>query len=97
MPQIIKNKIDVLEYREGQAGTVEIYDIVVKTERGKGIGRQLVNELIEETKAKRVYAFCRSYNKNAHLFYEKLGFKGYDLPNFYEDSSAKIYIYETSQ
>jgi ribosomal protein S18 acetylase RimI-like enzyme len=97
MQKITKNKVDYLVYRIGMAGTVEIFDIAVKSERQKGIGRELVQTLIAKTNPKRVYAFCRSTNESAHKFYDRLGFIGYDLPNFYEDGDAKIFIYETSK
>jgi RimJ/RimL family protein N-acetyltransferase len=97
MLKITLNEIDFLEYRKGQADTLEIYDIVVQSRRGIGIGTELIRQMLEKENPQRVYAFCRSTNKNAHRFYKKLGFKGYHLSDFYPDGDAKIFIYETSK
>lgn len=95
MQKISKNKIDYLEYRKGMADTLEIYDIAVMSERGKGIGTSLVKELIKKENPKIVYAFCRESNKLAHSFYRKFGFKGTVINNFYGEESGIIFVYET--
>lgn len=97
MPKIIHRKVDVLDYRDGSGGTIEIYDIVVNSERGVGRGEALFRELLEKENPKRVFAFCRDDNTNAHAYYERLGFKGTHLPAFYPDGGAIIYVYEASQ
>lgn len=97
MQKIVVNKIDFLEYRKGMANTIEIYDIAVMSKRGVGIGTKLINQLIEKENPKIIYAFCRISNELAHRFYEKFGFKGTVVNNFYGDESAIIFIYETSK
>ena len=97
MQKIVKNKIDYLKYRKGMADSIEIYDIAVMSERGKGIGTSLIQELIEKENPKTVYAFCRESNKLAHSFYRKFGFKETFINNFYGDEGAIIFVYETSK
>lgn len=97
MPTIVKNKNDILEYRLGNAGTVEIFDIVVRSERQRGVGRSMIQELIEKESPSTIYAFCRASNANAHHFYRKVGFREVDIGEFYEDGRAKLFIYETSK
>lgn len=89
---------DFLTYREGSGGTVEIYDIAVTTERGKGYGRRLVEMMLEKLKESAgggvhtVYAITRCDNLIAREFYAKLGFKiiAY-LPGFYREGDAVMY------
>lgn len=89
----IGNQKDYLHYRKGSGDTIEIYDIAVRTERGKGTGRNMFKSLLKVTKPERVFAITRKSNHIAQKFYEALGFKGYDLPEFYPDESAMIYIW----
>jgi ribosomal protein S18 acetylase RimI-like enzyme len=96
MKEIIINKTDKLVYRKGSGDTIEIYDIAVYSERCVGNGRALFNKLLEEVKEKRIFAITRKENFDAQMFYHKLGFEGYDLPNFYSDGNAMIFIYERS-
>ena len=51
--------------------------------RGKGIGKKLVNELIDDAnhwyerrngKARKLYLLTHEDNKSAHIFYERVGF-----------------------
>lgn len=87
---------DFLVYREGSGKSVEIFDIQVGTERGIGLGRQLINELLRrirdtsEWKYKNislVYAITRESSHIAKQFYYKVGFRvvGY-LHDFYQDT-----------
>lgn len=82
---------DYLSFREGSGGTVEIFDIAVNSERRKGVGKKLVNILLnqldkEADKPPTVFAVCRSTNKIAHLFYEAVGFRIVaNLFDFYKD------------
>lgn len=94
MQRIELNKVDHLDYRQGSGKTVEIFDIAVYSERQKGVGREMFNILLEKTKATRIFAITRKENTVAQAFYSKLTFKGYDLPRFYPDGDAMIYIYE---
>jgi len=95
--KITLNKIHELDYRWGHGRTVEIFNIVVKTERGRGYGTTMLEKLIKISRGrgmKRIYAFTRKENEPAHRFYEKNGFIGTDLINFYPDGDAKIFIKE---
>lgn len=94
---ITRNQVDHLIWRFGQGNTAEIFDIVVYTERNKGVGTSMVKQAISELrkfKVRRLFAFTRKENHSAHGFYEKLGFVGTDVPNFYPDGDAKIYVKE---
>lgn len=68
---------DFLVYREGMGGTVELFDIAVMSERGKGIGRKLVNSLIRRVQGEylEIFAITRISNTVAQQFYEALGFR----------------------
>lgn len=92
------NKIDkngdYLLWRESYGDTIEIVDIAVYSERQKGVGRSMFEEL---DKTKNIFAFCRDTNEGAIAFYKKLGFKGTFVPNFYKDSNAYIFIHEASK
>lgn len=77
---------DFLIYRDGSGGTVEIFDIVVNSERRKGRGRLLVDTLLKrvEGRVRLVWAITRAENFIAQQFYEKLNFKVVaNLRNFY--------------
>lgn len=92
--KITKNKVDYLVYRKGQEHTLEIYDIAVRSERGKGIGRSMVEEMIEKENPRIVYAFTRKTNEIAREFYKALGFTELKVMNFYPDGPAIMVIYE---
>lgn len=94
MHKIVINKVDYLVYRKGSGDTIEMYDIAVYSQRGVGNGAKLFNKMLAKTKEKRIFAITRKENFAARCFYEKLGFLGYELPNFYPDGDARIYIYE---
>ena len=65
-------------------GLFELDRICIMTKaRGKGIGKKLVNELIDDAnywyrnrngKARKLYLLTHEDNKNAHIFYERVGF-----------------------
>jgi ribosomal protein S18 acetylase RimI-like enzyme len=66
---------DFLDYREGSGGSIEIFDIQVGSERGKGKGRRLIEALFSRLKPEtRVWAITRAENEVAQKFYEKLCF-----------------------
>lgn len=96
MQKIVKNNQDVLKYRDGMGGTIEIFDIVVRTQRSIGIGSRMIQELIEKENPSVVYAFCRKENVHAHNFYKKNGFRPVDIGQFYSDGCAIMFIYEAS-
>ena len=93
--KIIKNQVDVLEYKIGYCGEIEIEDIKVMSKRRKGIGREMFNELLK-LNPKTVYAFTRKSNELGRVFYKSLGFKELELPNFYSEENAIMVIYENS-
>ncbi len=67
---------DFLEWRRGHGGTIEIVDIVVRSERRKGRGRLLVQRLFAELNPhEHVYAITRAENRIAQEFYHALGFR----------------------
>lgn len=80
---------DYLISRDGGGKTVEIYDIVVGSERRTGKGRLLVDRLIKnhETDGTRlIWAITRSTNFISQLFYESLNFRVVGvLRDFYRD------------
>lgn len=85
---ILDHPDDYLDYREGSGSTVEIYDICVGTERGKGRGRYLVQLLLQMVPpgTRLVWAITRGGNFIAQEFYEKLGFRVVGtLRNFYQE------------
>lgn len=82
---------DCLYYREGSGGTVEIFDVVVGSERRVGRGRQLVAELFRrlEPDGAFVWAFTRADNEIAHQWYRALGFREVArLVDFYGQSGT---------
>lgn len=86
---------DTLILEIGTGGVAEIYDIVVFTERGKGVGTDMVNEAIEICKKLgigRLFAITRDTNTQAQKFYKKLGFYGVPLVGFYPDGNALMFI-----
>lgn len=87
------NGQDYLVWRPGSGGTAEIFDIAVNTERQKGVGRDMVEELKRTTSASRIFAITRASNSGACRFYKKIGFKlCANLPKFYEDEDAEMYL-----
>lgn len=93
---VIDNADGFLVHRAGSGGTVEIFDIAVTTERRKGAGRKLIQELFATLDpATRVFAITRAENLIAQKFYEALGFDGIPLRRFYSDDrriDAVMYI-----
>ena len=90
--KITRNKgKDFLVYREGQNNTTEIYDLAVMSERRKGIGTELIDEL--KSKGGNVYAFMRRSNGRAKAFYENNGFRAYHIPRFYPDEDAYLMLW----
>jgi len=87
---------DFLVWREGSGGSVEIFDIQVGSERGKGKGRELVRLLREEVggRSMLIWAITRERNKIAIQFYGALGFRlvGW-LRKFYKDTNEDALLY----
>ncbi len=69
--------------------------VVDKDYRKMGIGKNLVNEMMntcKENNVSKIYLEVREDNISAISFYEKLGFEFENLrPNYYGDINAKIY------
>ena len=58
-----------------------IQDIIIKEEfRGKGLGKLLINKLIQESKEKNCYKIILNCNPDVSQFYQKIGFskKGFE-------------------
>lgn len=90
--KITRNKIDILEYRKGQNNTTEIFDLVVNTQRSRGTGTEMINELKKKVGGN-IYAFMRASNNQAHKFYVRNGFTPIRIPNFYPDESAYMMLW----
>ncbi len=85
---------DFLEYRDGSGGTVEIFEIVVRSKRRTGIGRALVQSLVDTVQGHThlIFALMRSSNLIAHDFYQGLGMQVIArLPSFYVEEDAVMY------
>lgn len=88
------NGLDYLYYRRGSGTTVEIFDIAVMSERGKGIGRSMVEELKKRVHptTRLIWAITRADNEGARKFYAAIGFREMaTLPQFYSGSDAVMY------
>ncbi len=80
-----------LTWRIGPGRTVEIVNIVVTGNRRSGIGRSMVNLLLQEIPrtTSMVYAQTRISNTIAHQFYEGCGFRLIGrLHYFYRDADG---------
>lgn len=85
---------DHLIHRPGSGGTWEIFDIVVRSRRGVGIGRSMVEQLISELTddIHLLYAITCESNGIARDFYNALGFRRIGtLERFYGDEDAIMY------
>lgn len=94
---ISRNGVDHLIYQLSPGGTAELVDIAVYSERGKGVGTEMLNEAIAELNklgVNRFYAFTRQNNRLAQSFYAKNGFVGTVIPNFYHDGNGIVYVKE---
>lgn len=88
---------DRLDWRWGSGGTIEIFDIVVGSERRNGRGRRLVNKLLneiagmpEDSRPTFVWAITRADNRIAQEFYAELKFKVVaPLYDFYHVANAE--------
>jgi ribosomal protein S18 acetylase RimI-like enzyme len=67
---------DFLEWRRGSGNTIEIYDIVVNSERRTGKGRLMLSMLLRAVRPQdaTVFAITRTENKIAQDFYLACGF-----------------------
>ena len=82
---------DRLLWRRCAGGAVEIVDIVVGSERGKGRGTWLINELKEQADTHFIFAFVRASNEHAIRFYAKNGLQKLgEIQGFYADENAVI-------
>lgn len=84
------NGKDFLVYREGSGGTIEIFEILVQSDRRVGTGTKLIEQLISENPDKKIFAFTRYENVNARKFYIKNGFMEIAIRNFYPDGDAVL-------
>ena len=85
-------------------GLFELDRICILSEaRGKGVGRKLVNRLVSDAriwyeevgeKIRKLYLLTHEDNKNAHAFYEKVGFV-HDATlkdHYYENQDERVYV-----
>ena len=84
-------------------GFFELDRICILSEaRGKGVGRKLVDKLIdnaskwyenESEKIRKLYLLTHEDNKNAHSFYEKVGFSHETTlkDHYYRDQDERVY------
>jgi len=75
---------------------------ILKEARGKGIGRGLVNTLVEDaknwyqeqgSKIRKLYLLTHEENVSAHLFYERVGFQ-HEVTlkdHYYENQDERLY------
>lgn len=97
---VLNGGADYLVWRDGSGGTVEIWDINVGTDRRRGIGRQLIRELLERVprEVKVVWAVARADNIIAKQFYEALRFRiAGNLWRFYSGNTtvdAVVYAFD---
>ena len=85
-------------------GLFELDRICILSEaRGKGVGRKLVDKLIdnaskwyenESEKIRKLYLLTHEDNKNAHSFYEKVGFSHETTlkDHYYKDQDERVYV-----
>ena len=75
---------------------------ILGNSRGKGIGKKLVDALIDDAKgwyinrnkqARKLYLLTHEDNTNAHLFYEKVGFKHETTlkDHYYKNQDERVY------
>ena len=84
-------------------GLFELDRICILSEsRGKGIGSQLVDKLVDDAKGwyreqgestRKLYLLTHEDNINAHIFYEKTGFKHETTleSHYYADKGERVY------
>ena len=76
--------------------------VILKEARGKGLGKQLVNELIKDAnkiygksgfKLRKLYLLTHFDNKEAHSFYEKVGFSHETTlkRHYYDEKDEHVY------
>lgn len=86
--RITLNDTDYLEYRDASGGTIELYDIAVMSERQRGIGKQLIQMMLDREKPRFVYGFTRISNNIARIFYQKQGYAEILVPSMYAEEDA---------
>ena len=75
---------------------------ILRNSKGKGTGEKLVDALIEDArgwymdrneKARKLYLLTHEDNTNAHLFYEKVGFKHETTlkDHYYKNQDERVY------
>ena len=84
-------------------GLFELDRICILSEsRGKGVGSKLVNKLVDDAKdwykkkggcIRKLYLLTHEDNFNAHLFYEKIGFKHESTleSHYYKGKDERVY------
>jgi ribosomal protein S18 acetylase RimI-like enzyme len=76
---------------------------ILSEARGKGVGKKLVDKLIDNAskwydkegeKIRKLYLLTHEDNKNAHSFYEKVGFSHETSlkDHYYKDQDERVYV-----
>ena len=85
-------------------GLFELDRICILSEaRGKGVGKKLVDKLIDNAskwydkegeKIRKLYLLTHEDNKNAHSFYEKVGFSHETTlkDHYYKEQDERVYV-----
>ena len=85
-------------------GLFELDRICILSEaKGKGVGKKLVDKLIDNAskwydkegeKIRKLYLLTHEDNKNAHSFYEKVGFSHETTlkDHYYKDQDERVYV-----
>jgi len=85
-------------------GLFELDRICILSEaRGKGVGKKLVDKLIDNAskwydkkgeKIRKLYLLTHEDNKNAHSFYERVGFSHETTlkDHYYKDQDERVYV-----
>lgn len=85
---------DYLLWRLGSGDTAELFDIAVRSARGMGRGRKLVEMMLDELPdtVRFVYAITRESNGIAQEFYNHIGFELTGvLTDFYSIENALMF------
>ena len=101
---IEEKELDLQMIDAYEAGLFELDRICILSDAtGKGVGRKLVDKLIdnaskwydnESEKIRKLYLLTHEDNKNAHSFYEKVGFSHETTlkDHYYKDQDERVYV-----
>jgi ribosomal protein S18 acetylase RimI-like enzyme len=99
IPTVILMKDEVVGYGNGydwiEGVSCWLGNVIINPNfRGQGAGKYLIEVLKkrakEELKVKEIHLVCHNINTNALLFYNKLGFKAYDIKTMRDFNNHEI-------